>query len=674
MEQPQQQFLSETEDLIEQVFVALDELREQVPAAQQQELIAGIFRHVHRIKGSAASFGFSGLAEIAHEFEHMLEAIRSERVTVTDAVLDTCDNAATALSESLTLAASGVVEPSRRDLFESLRALAPASEPDPVLEATIATILSHLPTDLSQALTAEEKNRLARRYADGNSLCLVVTSFEIAVFEEQFYNLKEKLAEIGEVLSTSPAVDSEDVERINFRILLSTDESVQMLGTHLQSFPKVAITLLPPAATATSHEKTAEPAVSLQPTVLAPNFIRADLNDFDQLLSATHQLSRLTTAALDRAQSRLSHENESQLSSEAEEIRRSFLQLQNEMINLRMVSLGPILQRAARAGRAAARAVNKQIEFEVVGSELRLDKMLSDAIADPLVHLVRNAVDHGIETSEARLAMGKPERGKVTIEAVRVGSRTRLRVSDDGRGIDPAIISRAAMKLGIVDRASDVDMNRSLRLIFRPGFSTLSSPSTVSGRGVGLDIVENLVEQVGGEVRVSSQAGRSSIFEIRLPVTFSLLNATIVKAGDDSYCLTSDEVLETQQVARSEVETAAARRSLPTSNGVVPVIHLREMLGQADVTGNEELSVVTCELPLTSSGESGELVEIRNGKKLVGLLVDGVIGSEEVLVRSLGRHAGRWYGIAGATELRDGTVALVLDLPRLLANSKTIPR
>ena len=299
MEQPQQQFLSETEDLIEQVFVALDELREQAPAAQQQELIAGIFRHVHRIKGSAASFGFSGLAEIAHEFEHMLEAIRSERVTVTDAVLDTCDNAATALSESLTLAASGVVEPSRRDLFESLRALAPAPEPDPVLEATIATILSHLPADLSQALTDEEKNRLARRYADGNSLCLVVTSFEIAVFEEQFYDLKEKLAEIGEVLSTSPAVDSEDVERINFRILLSTDESVQMLGTHLQSFPKVAITQLPPAAPATSQERAAEPAVST--TVLAPNFIRADLNDLDQLLSATHQLSRLTTAALDRA-------------------------------------------------------------------------------------------------------------------------------------------------------------------------------------------------------------------------------------------------------------------------------------------------------------------------------------------------------------------------------------
>ena len=149
-------------------------------------------------------------------------------------------------------------------------------------------------------------------------------------------------------------------------------------------------------------------------------FHTSRLNDLDQLLSATHQLSRLTTAALDKAQIELPQENESQFGSQAQEIRRSFLQLQNEMINLRMVSLAPILQRAVRAGRAAAREVNKQIDFEIVGSELRLDKLLADAIADPLVHLVRNAADHGIETSEARQAAGKPARGKVTIEAVRV--------------------------------------------------------------------------------------------------------------------------------------------------------------------------------------------------------------------------------------------------------------
>ena len=672
MDQTRRQFLSETEDLIEQVFAALDELRELSSPPQQQELIAHIFRQVHRIKGSAASFGFSGLAEIAHEFEHLLGAIRSGRVNPTDAVIDTCDNTATALSESLTLAASGVVEPSRRDLFESLRALTPASEPDPLLDATIATILSHLPAELSQALTEDEKHLLGRRYADGNSLCLVGTSFDILNFEEQFHKLKEKLAEIGEVLTTSPAVDSEDVERISFRILLSTDEGVQMLGTHLQSFPNVAITQLPRAASAISRLGANEPPASTRATGLTPNFIRADLNDLDHLLSATHQLSRLTTAALDRAQLVLPQENESQFGSQAQEIRRSFLQLQNEMINLRMVSLGPILQRAVRAGRTAARAVNKQIDFEIIGSELRLDKLLSDAIADPLVHLVRNAADHGIETPEARQAAGKPARGKVTIEAVRVGSRTRLRVSDDGRGIDPATISRAAVSLGIIDEASDVDMNRSVRLIFCPGFSTLSAPSTVSGRGVGLDIVETSVEQVGGEVRVSSQPGQSSIFEIRLPVTFSLLNATIVKAGNDSYCLSRNEVIETKRVALSEIE---AKRSLRTANGVVPLLNLREILGQANFTeATDELSVVTCELPLTSAGESGELFETRNGKKLIGLLVDGVVSSEEVLVRSLGRHSGRWYGIAGATELRNGTIALVLDLPRLLANLKTNPK
>ena len=196
-----------------------------------------------------------------------------------------------------------------------------------------------------------------------------------------------------------------------------------------------------------------------------------------------------------------------------------------------MVSLGPTLQRAARAGRAAARLNEKQVDFEVVGSDLRLDKLLCDAIADPLVHLVRNAVDHGIETPDARIAAGKPERGKVLIEAAKVGGKTRVRVTDDGRGVDPEAVSRVASQLGIVAEKDSLDMTRTLRLIFRPGFSTLLEASTVSGRGVGLDIVETEVELVGGEVRVSSDPGKHTIFELRLPGTFSLLNSTVVKSG-----------------------------------------------------------------------------------------------------------------------------------------------
>ena len=664
MEIPRQQFLSESEDLIEQVFASLDELREPATSQQQRELIEHIFRQVHRIKGSAGSFGFTGLAEIAHEFEHVLSALRSEDVVLKDSVVDACESATLALSESLTLAASGVIEPSRRELFATLRSFTPAAGPDLVSQANLDPVLSQLPAELLQALTDEEKRRIGRRHAAGNSLWVVATSFEIAGFEDQFYSLKEKLAEVGEVISTSPAIDPEQSERVSFRILIASDENVQTLGTNLQAFPNVSITQLTPAS-ALDMDEPAGPSSSQTSTLaLAANFIRADLNDFDQILSATNELSRLTTKALDGAHAGLSRNHKTQLECQAREIRSSFLQLQSEMIRLRMVSLGPILQRAARAGRAAARAVNKQIEFEIIGADLRLDKLLCDAIADPLVQLVRNAVDHGIETPEARAAAGKPATGTVLIEAVRIGSRTRLRVSDDGRGIDPAIIYGAAARLGI-DTPPTLDMNRSVRLIFRHGFTTLPTASEISGRGVGLDIVETTVEQVGGEVRVSSEPGQSSIFEIRLPVTFSLLDSTIVRAGNNSYCLANSDVIKTEEVPASEVKGDSQH----TSTGPIPVVRLGNVLGSegsADARG--KVSVVTCELPLNIAGTTGELFETRDGRNLIGLVVDAVSGSEEVLVRNLGRHAGRWYGVAGATELQDGTVALVLDLPRLLVN------
>lgn len=246
----------------------------------------------------------------------------------------------------------------------------------------------------------------------------------------------------------------------------------------------------------------------------------------------------------------------------------------------------------------------------------------------------------------------------------------RVRVMDDGRGVDPQAVSRAAIHLGIIED-SEVDMHRSLRLIFRPGFSTLSEASAVSGRGVGLDIVETEVERVGGEVRVSSELGQHSLFEIRLPVTFSLLDSTIVRAGSNQYCLDSRQIIKAEQIAGNEIQTNDVAESLLSETGTLPLVRLREVLKvDGSSKPDSELSVITCELPLRLAGETGELVETHKGKRLIGLVVDSVTGTEEVLVRNLGRHAGRWYGVAGATELRDGTIALVLDLPRLLANSR----
>lgn len=666
MDQTQREFLVEIEELVEHVFADLDELRDAAagnrPKREARELIDRIFRRVHSVKGSAASCGLEVVSQIAHEFENLLDEVRAGRVPVDDAVVDTCESATEALSESLSLAASGVVEPSRRALFDRLHAAA-KGKTDAPLNVNEA-VLKNIPFEIWESLTEPEKQRLVNVVSEGNPLFMVATSFDLRDFDAQFSRLKEQLTKFGEVLSTSPAVDAEHPERINFRVLYASDGERGAIEAAIGNSAAVVFAEIGNASElkSSSDEPTAPgadaPASTHPPLASLSNFVRTDLDKLDRLISLTHELLRTTSNALDLAlaEPQLSGPARQELDKVNGQIRTSFMRVEDELINLRLVSLGPTLQRAMRAGRAAARPAAKEVDFGVLGAEILLDKVLADAIADPLIHLVRNAVDHGIETTNERVASGKQRRGTVRIEAVSEGSQTRLRVSDDGRGVDPLLIAAAALRLGIVNSESEVDIEQGLRLIFRPGFTTLAAASDVSGRGVGLDVVETTVEQVGGELRVSSEPKQGTTFEIRLPVTFGLVTTNVVVSAGNRYCIPAAQTLGIDAI--DLVDGASGANQLRQ-------VSLRDLLGQPeeDEDSNTQLHLVTCQYKDERAGMSSQET------KCLGIVVDRVEGPQEVLVRTLGRHAGRWYGIAGATELRDGTVALVLDLPRLLSGS-----
>lgn len=680
MDQPRRQFLAETEDLIDQIFVELDDLRENKNDAEQQgRLVDSIFRRLHRIKGSAATFGLEGLGEVAHEFESLLSAVRSGSVVAGENVLDTCESATGALSESLNLAASGIVDPSRRALFERIHALVPMPSKNVAPAASVDVIRQQLPAPIWQSLTDDEKQRTKRSAGRGLKLCIVDTSFDIASFDEHFNSLKERLSRHGEVIASSPAADTDHPDKINFRILFAGNSDVDSLPAELADFPGVSLIPIEVGTTFASQAEHPEQIAKVPTELTFPassNFIRTDLEDLDRLISSTHELFRTTAHALDLAVSTTGSQAKVELTRLSNEIRRSFLGVEDELIGLRMISLGPVLQRAARAGRAAARQSEKEVDFKVVGKNLRLDKLLCDAIADPLVHLVRNAVDHGIEDTAGRAAAGKLQRGHVLIEAVMDGSQTRVRVRDDGSGVDTVRVSEAAKKMGILEPDRPIDMDLSLRLIFRPGFSTVAQASAISGRGVGLDVVETAVEQVGGEVRVSSEPGSGTIFEIRLPVTFGLVRSAVVLAGEYRYCIDADQVLSTFK-ADDKILSNTGVDTPDSTAGPLQLIRLSEMMGQAALDGVPQapIEVIICKPP-EERGDKGlsfasdrAMKKLFNGRKRLGIVVDELIGTEEVLIRNLGHHAGRWYGIAGATELHDGTVALVLDLPRLLSQT-----
>ncbi len=654
MDHTQREFLIEIEDLVEQIFADLDELRATTAEGPaRRELVDRVFRRVHSVKGSAASCGLEVVSHIAHEFENLLAEVRAGRVVVDETLLDTCESAVEALSESLTIAASGIVEPSRRPLFDRLQAAARNNSAES--ESTDSdAILKNIPFEIWESLTESEKQQLLSIVAEGSPLFVVGTSFDIRNFDAEFFRLKEKLARFGEVISTSPAVDDDHPDKINFRILYAVNTDMQTVEAAVGEFaPLVFQQIVSASNDAAAVDQIVSTSRTPASRATLSNFVRTDLDRLDRLISSTHALLRATSTTLALAMSQLPVPSE-ELHKLNKQISSSFIGLEDELINLRLVTLGPTLNRAVRAGRAAARLDAREIDFETSGADTRLDRLLVEAIADPLIHLVRNAVDHGIETVDERTQAGKPQRGTVRIEAISEGSQSRLRVVDDGRGVDPRLISAAAKRLGLFTSDEQLDMEQSLRLIFRPGFTTLASASDISGRGVGLDVVETAVEQVGGELRVSSKPGYGTTFEIRLPVTFGLVATNVIVSAGNHYCIPTSQTLGIDAIDLVDGASGANQ---------IPQVSMRDLLGQPEESDDltSQLHLVTCQFTHEQPGRDSQV-------KCVGIVVDQVEAPQEVLVRNLGRHAGRWYGIAGATELRDGTVALVLDLPRLLAS------
>jgi two-component system, chemotaxis family, sensor kinase CheA len=673
MDQTHDELLAGLEEHVQEIYNDLDALRDAGPAGPlSRALIDRLFRRVHSVKGSASSFGLNALSQIAHEFEGLLHAARTGRVPIAGPVLATCESAADALAESLGLAAAGVVEPSRTHLFEQLQAVSKDVARDPDADE----LLAQVPPEISNALTDPEKHQLTSCLSEGVHLFMVSSTFDLANFDEKFFKLKEKLAEWGEVISTFPSLENSPPDTINFRVLYAARVGAEELGAKLKPVATVQLEPIEIQGQSAPGQKLSR---QKRPLTLAPSrFVRTDLDTLDRLISSTHQLFRQTTGALDSALVRAADGSESkELAAQNAGIKSAFLNVEDELINLRMVSLAAILQRAVRAGRSAARLAGKEVDFEVAGSNLRLDKLLADAFADPLVHLIRNAVDHGIESRQARTAAGKSRRGVIRIDATTEGGRSRVRVSDDGRGIDPKIISTAARRLGLIDSETDLDLDRSVRFIFRPGFTTVEAVSELSGRGVGLDVVETAIEQAGGELRVSSTPGDGATFEIRLPVTFGIMEAQIVESSGQRYCIALSQIsVPGSSNQNSDSSTQATDPdSGPSSHSQegrpapadLQQISMRELLGQPPlVTQTVSLrSDQSQNLPslLCCFTDEGEVIT----SKQISITVDKILGTEKILVRSLGRHAGRWYGVAGATELNDGSIALVLDLPRLVS-------
>ena len=695
------EFLAEAEDLVEELYADVAALRARRSEGRvRRELVGRLFRHVHTFKGTASVAGLDTAAALAHEFETLLDAVRLGRASADEPVLDAFEEAVGALAESIGAAARGEGAGETSTLIARLRVLAHSNSDASADEEDAAGLL---PADVAWELTAYERRRLCEAVREGARAYVVRADFDLADFDEQFRRMSEALDSAGEVVATQPGVEPSAPERVTFRVVCASDAGRERLSEILKPF---GARLSEGAGEAEGARAVAEGqwdgegasprhvGAGVEPrrrerAVSPAAYVRASLEELDEIVAATHELFVETLAALDaprraargdeyegvsletetlETETRAGNDEQAETdahassSARAERIRRDFLALEERLIALRMVPVGPTLERAARAGRAAARASGKLVEFEVEGGGVRLDRTLAGRLADPLLHLVRNAVDHGVEREAGRLSAGKHARGRVRIEASAEGGRVALRVTDDGRGVDAERVARVAAERGLVPPGASVSERQALRLIFRPGFSTAGDVSLMSGRGVGLEIVEREVEEAGGEVRVSTVRGRGTSFEMRLPTPLALLPSLLVRSCGRLYCVDAAHLVESGRASREDLTGDGARLRL--SGRELPLVSARTLLGHPpsqdarDGDSGVEFVVVRTH---NSRGE-----EDVDEQRHAAVVFDGVEGHTEVLVRGMGRHATRWRGVSGATELHDGTVALVLDLPRLV--------
>jgi len=648
----QSQFIADAREIVERLYRDLEQLRTaRSQGPKRRELAARIFRRVHTLKGSAGSLGLPSVSRIAHDFEDVLDGVRLGRIEITDSVLDAFEDAVDAIARDLQSAPKETNETNdsgAAKVIKRLNALAATSKQ----QGTIASGLrSALPPELARSLSEYDLQHTREAVREGAKLFIVSAGFAIETFDQKFRELTKLLGQSGEIISTVPG-ESATADEIIFRLLYASELVSNEVLRQAETLGRIELNEL----TIDSSAAGAKPppgAAALRPGATnegdagESNSVRVEMKQIDELISNVGELFRHTTNAL---RSPDMAGNKQAVDAASVHLRQWFIELEERLIKLRLVPAGEILERAAaRAGRIAARQLGKQVEFEITGGDVGIDKSLADTIADPLFHLVRNAVTHGIETPEERLAAGKSATGKVRLAAFNEGSRIHITVTDDGRGIDWDRIAAAAAEHGIANGGSELSPDQCLRLIFRPGFSTAPAVSELSGRGIGLDVVDRAMEPAGGEVRVATERGAGTTFAMIMPATLALVQCLLVQSGGQLYAIESAGVIET----RSDVDWRSES---------LPLLHLRTLLGQ---TARPETPASLVVWRATNNGPApgpgGQ-----EGNHRYALVVDGIKGQQETLVRSLGRHAARWTGVCGAAELFDGNVALVLDLGELI--------
>ena len=619
-------FLTESREHISAINHLLLAL-EQNPGSR--EPVEGMFRAVHTIKGMSATMGYRAVADLAHEMENLMDRVRLGRVTPGAEMVDLLFAATDAMERAVELAVEegDAQQPGMEALLDRLRAAAG------VVRAPDAPAHVH-EADTEPVVEGALVVRL--RVAEDSPLPGV----------RAFLALR-RARELGEATAVQPSEAAMQEEGFDgaVRFVLRSAHSPDEVRDALLAVGEIAEVEV--------RENRPEPAPVPEPESAAGSAsrvrnIRVDLRRLDALMNGVGEL----VIVRDRLRS-LARSAEPELAEAVDQASRLVGELQDEIMRARMAPVGQVFDRFPRLVRDAARALGKKVEFVMEGEGIELDRSMLDEIGDPLVHLLRNALDHGIESPAERRAAGKPEAGTLLLSAARERSRIAIRVQEDGRGIQLDRVLRKAISSGMVTEAEGAAMtpDEVQRLVMRPGFSTAEKVTDVSGRGVGLDVVATRVRALGGMLEIDSEPGQGTVFTLQLPQTIAIVRALLVRQSGGTYALPLTHVGETVHLQPEEVGAVKGRPVAFLRDEVIPLVALRSLLGTNG-----------------AGPENGKrpAVMLEVGDQRVGLEVDALVGQQEIVVKSFDATADTLRLFSGATILSDGRPALILDAGSLL--------
>jgi two-component system, chemotaxis family, sensor kinase CheA len=606
---------------------------ERRPAAP--EPVGGIFRAVHTVKGMAATMGYARVADLAHRMENLLDHLRRGGRPPADDTLQLLFRATDALEKAVNLAVAGRerdadVETVVADLDRAVAAHAPS----PSARSAAAPAAPEPPPEpLAGPPSAP---------VGAGRLVRVMLRLEAPLKGGRAMLIVRKAQSLGGVHGITPAptaFEAEDFDgRFTFRLETSASpEEIEAAIRTVGDVERVAV----------GEDDSRAPRVEGALEAGRTRHIRVDLRRLDalmnligELVTARGRLNELAAAWRDPA-----------IDDVAIQIARLSADLQTEIIQARMTPVWQVFDRFPRLVRDLARELGKEIAFRVEGKEIELDRAILDELGDPLVHLLRNAVGHGIEPPGERRKAGKKSEGEVVLAAVRERSSVAISIADDGRGIDRARVLAKAKREGLVDaRAETLSDDQLLRVLARPGFSTAEAVTSVSGRGVGIDVALTKIRALGGSIEIHTELGKGTTFVLRLPVTLAIVRALIAAVGSERYALPLTYVAETVEFGSVAMTIMEGREAMVLRDRVVPLVHLRGLLGVAGEAPPARRPVIVLEL----------------GERRAGVVVDGMLGQQEIVVKGFEAPQGTLPVFSGATIMGDGVPALILDAAGLL--------